>query len=52
MRGTPADLYNAARQLGDVPVFMFQEGGDEHIAEIYAEIARITGGAYASFDTM
>jgi hypothetical protein len=46
----PTDLYAAARELGAVPVFMFQEGDDPHIAEIYAEIARITGGAHCKFD--
>jgi hypothetical protein len=47
----PAKLYATARELGDVPVFMFQEGGDEHIAGIYAEIARLTGGAHCHFDS-
>jgi hypothetical protein len=47
----PAELYATARELGDVPVFMFQEGGDEHIAGIYAEIARLTGGAHCHFDS-
>jgi hypothetical protein len=47
---TPHDLYNEARELGGVPVFLFQEGNDERVAEIYAEIARITGGATAKFD--
>jgi hypothetical protein len=45
----PADLYSAAREL-TFPVFMFQEGDCERVAEIYAEIARITGGAHCSFD--
>jgi hypothetical protein len=47
---TPADLYAAAREL-DCRVFMFQEGDDPHIAEIYAEIAKLTGGAHCKFDT-
>jgi hypothetical protein len=47
----PTDLYAEAHELGGVPVFMFQEGGDERVAEIYAEIARITGGASDKFDT-
>jgi hypothetical protein len=47
---TPHDLYAEARELAGAPVFMFQEGGDEHIAEIYAEIAKITGGAHCKFD--
>jgi hypothetical protein len=46
----PASLYAAARQL-NVPVFMFQEGRNEHIASIYVEIAGITKGAYCKFDS-
>jgi hypothetical protein len=45
----PCDLYVEARELG-VPVFMFQEGSDEYVGKIYAEIARITGGAHCRFD--
>jgi hypothetical protein len=45
----PCDLYVEACELG-VPVFMFQEGADEHVGKIYAEIARITGGAHCKFD--
>jgi hypothetical protein len=44
------DLYVAAGELGGVPVFMFQEGSEEQVAKIYAEIARITGGAHCKFD--
>jgi hypothetical protein len=47
----PVDLYNAARELGSVPVFMFQEGDDDHVSGIYAEIARLTGGAHCRFDS-
>jgi hypothetical protein len=46
----PADLYSAARELGDVPVFMFQEGTDDRVASVYSEIANITGGASDRFD--
>lgn len=46
----PSELFAAARKLGKVPVFMFQEGSNRSVAEIYAEIARITGGAVAKFD--
>jgi hypothetical protein len=46
---TPHDLYAEAREVG-APVFMFQEGNDEHVGKIYAEIARITGGAHCKFD--
>jgi hypothetical protein len=43
------NLYAEACELG-VPVFLFQEGSDQRVAEIYAEIARITGGAHCKFD--
>jgi hypothetical protein len=46
----PAALYAAARQLGAVPVFALQEGDSTHVAGIYREIARLTGGAVAQFD--
>jgi hypothetical protein len=46
----PSHVYGAARELGDVPVFMFQEGNDERVGKIYREIARVTGGAVAKFD--
>jgi hypothetical protein len=46
----PNDLYAAARALRDVPVFMFLEGNADGVAAIYAEIARLTGGAVARFD--
>lgn len=45
----PSDLYDVASELG-VPCFMFQEGDDEQVAEIYRKIARMTGGAFCSFD--
>jgi hypothetical protein len=46
---SPADLYAKARDL-NVPVFLFQEGDDASAAVVYAEIARLTGGAVARFD--
>jgi hypothetical protein len=46
---TPADLFAEARELG-VPAFMFQEGDNDHVAGVYAEIAHITGGASCKFD--
>jgi hypothetical protein len=46
----PADLYAEAREL-DVRVFLFQEGTDDRVARIYNEIAKITGGAVAKFDS-
>ncbi|MGL4285990.1 MAG: VWA domain-containing protein [Phreatobacter sp.] len=36
--------------LANVPVFLFQEGGDPVAEQAYREIARITRGAYARFD--
>jgi hypothetical protein len=45
------ELYGQARELGSVPVFLFQEGDDKRVAEIYAAIAAISGGAVAKFDT-
>jgi hypothetical protein len=48
---TPVELYAAARELSNIPVFMFQEGDDDHVAGIYAEIARVTGGAHCKFDS-
>jgi hypothetical protein len=46
----PNELYGAAHELGSVPVFLFQEGDDRHVTEIFAKIAGITGGAIAKFD--
>jgi hypothetical protein len=40
----PSQLYVQARELSNVPVFLFQEGDDEHVGKIYGEIARVTGG--------
>ena len=40
----PGDLYLCATELG-VPCFMFQEGSDQRVGRIYAEIARLTKGA-------
>jgi hypothetical protein len=45
----PSDLFAEAAQL-KVPIFLFQEGSDPGVAEVYAEIARITHGAHATFD--
>jgi hypothetical protein len=36
--------------IANVPVFLFQEGGDPAAERAYREIARITRGAYARFD--
>ncbi|HVV61920.1 MAG TPA: VWA domain-containing protein [Pseudolabrys sp.] len=47
------DLCKTAGELGlrGVPVFMFQEGGDEVAENAYREIARLSHGAYCRFDT-
>jgi hypothetical protein len=45
----PADLHAAARELG-LPVFLFQEGDDPHVARAFQEIARLTKGAHCRFD--
>jgi hypothetical protein len=48
---TPHDLYAQASELGCVSVFMFHEGTDKRISEIFTEIAKITGGAGCQFDS-
>ncbi|MBM3515085.1 MAG: VWA domain-containing protein [Alphaproteobacteria bacterium] len=48
-----ADLLTAAAgSLGllGIPVFVFHEGGEEPAATVFKSIARLTRGAYASFD--
>jgi hypothetical protein len=47
---TPSQLYAQARELAHVPTFLFQEGHDAAVTEIFGEIARITSGAVATFD--
>jgi hypothetical protein len=46
------DLCAAAGELGllGIKAFMFHEGSDPVAAGAFREIARLTGGAYASFD--
>jgi hypothetical protein len=46
----PEALYDAASGLG-APMFVFAEGDDPHATPIFKELARITGGAYAPFDS-
>lgn len=36
--------------LRGVKAFMFQEGADANVRNLFKEIARVTGGAYAAFD--
>lgn len=33
-----------------LPIFVFQEGGDEKAKEAFEEMARVSGGAYCAFD--
>jgi hypothetical protein len=42
-------LYAHAAELG-VPAFLFQEGSDPRVADIFRKITSMTGGAYAKFD--
>jgi len=46
-------LCHLAGQLGihGTPVFTFHEGGQPHVAEAFRQIARLSGGAYAPFDS-
>jgi hypothetical protein len=44
--------YNLRAQAAELgaPAFMFQEGDDPRVADIFRKIAGMTGGAYAKFD--
>jgi hypothetical protein len=46
----PSHLYFAARRIGSVPLFMFQEGHDQEVAKVFATLADISGGAFSKFD--
>ena len=48
----PAALYDLAARaaLTGVACFLFQEGRDERVASVFAEIARLTRGAHVPFD--
>jgi hypothetical protein len=50
MEETPHALYDAAAGLG-VPFFVFQEGSDPYVEQIFREISVITKGAHAKFGT-
>jgi hypothetical protein len=43
----PADVYEATCP---VPVFLFQEGNAPQVAEIFATLAKLTGGAHVEFN--
>jgi hypothetical protein len=51
MEENPDKLAHAASELGrfGVPAFMFQEGADRQVEQVYREIARLTHGAYCRF---
>jgi hypothetical protein len=46
---SPDTLCAAAGKL-NLPVFVFQEGHDQHAAKVFGNIARLTKGAYSRFD--
>jgi hypothetical protein len=48
MEEDPGELYDLASGLG-VPVFVFQEGDDAKVAEVFKKIAELTKGAYCRF---
>jgi hypothetical protein len=47
---TPAALFDAVTGLG-VPFFCFQERTDPEVRRAFEEVARLTKGAYSTFDT-
>ena len=46
-------LAKIAKELGQLhtPAFMFQEGDDEEVEEIFRTIAKLSRGAYCRFDS-
>lgn len=48
----PAELYSLAGQLGvlGVPILIFHEGGEPRAGQVFRELARLSRGAYCSFD--
>ena len=48
MEENPGTLYDAT--IGLPPMFLFQEGDDPRVAEVFKEHARLTKGAYERFD--
>jgi hypothetical protein len=53
MEEEPDGLAHDAGELGrlGVPAFMFQEGRDREVEQVFREIARLTRGAYCRFDS-
>jgi hypothetical protein len=52
MEENPDTLAHEAGELGrlGVPIFMFQEGSDRNVEQVFRDIARLTHGAYCRFD--
>jgi len=52
MEENPDTLTREAGELGrlGVPTFMFQEGHDRAVEQVFRELARVTRGAYCHFD--
>ena len=52
MEENPDVLVHDAAALGKagVPAFMFQEGYDRTVEQVFRDIARLTRGAYCRFD--
>jgi hypothetical protein len=48
----PDEIIPEARELGrlGVPAFMFQEGNDREVEQVFREISSVTKGAYCRFD--
>jgi hypothetical protein len=53
MEENPDTLAHEASELGrlGVPAFMFQEGTDREVEQVFREIARLSHGAYGRFDS-
>jgi len=53
MEEKPDVLCDLAGQLGvlGVPIFIFQEGLDAEAGRVFRQLARLSGGAYAPFDS-
>jgi hypothetical protein len=52
MEENPDTLIHGANELGrlKVPAFMFQEGCDREVEQVFRDIAQVTHGAYCRFD--
>lgn len=53
MEENPDDLCNLAGQCGmlQLPLFLFQEGHDRQVEATFRSMAKLSGGAYARFDS-